>query len=113
MFYWLLERILRRGFKSRRGIIGLGQMDNLARSGTAAWSLAQERARLDYLAAKEEYEKLRTWRSFERLMERLLQLHSTNALVQSLLNEHALEQLQMKAQKDAEPQEPPAARRCA
>ena len=93
MIYWLLECVLRRGFKSRKGIIGMGEVEDLAHSGTAAWALAQEKARLDYLAAKERYQASRSWRSFERMMERLLQLHSTNAIVQSLINEHLLTQL--------------------
>jgi hypothetical protein len=113
MIYWLLERVLHRGFKSRRCILGLGQMENLARSGMAAWSMAQEKARLDFLAAKEEYDHLRSWRSFQRLMERLLQLQCTNALVQSLLNEHFLEQLHHKEQQAAATSETPTARRCA
>src|SRR5437667_57306 len=92
MIYWLLERVLRRGFKSRKGIIGMGQVE-MAGSGTTAWALAQEKARLDYLAAKERYQASRSWRSFERMMERLLQLHSTNAIIQSLINEHLLTQL--------------------
>src|SRR5438128_803152 len=93
MIYWLLQHVLRRGFKSRRGNVRMGEVEDLARSGTAAWALAQERARLQYLAAKENYEKHRSWRDFEQMMERLLQLHSTNALVQALINEHLLAQM--------------------
>jgi hypothetical protein len=93
MIYWLLERVLRRGFKSRRGMLGLGELEDLARSGTVAWALAQEKARLDYLAAKAKYESARSWRSFEQMLERLLQLYSTNAVIQSLIHEHLLTQL--------------------
>ena len=97
MIYWLLGRALRRGFKSCKAVVGIGEVEDLARSGTAAWALAQEKARLDYLAAKERYQASRSWRSFERMMERLLQLHSTNAIVQSLINEHQLAQLSSSA----------------
>jgi hypothetical protein len=113
MLYWIFKRVLRRGFKSRRGIVRLTQLENLARSGTAAWSVAQEQARLGYLAAKEAYERSRSWRSFQNLMEHLLQLHSTNAVVQSLLNEHVLEQLMARAPQETGTGAAPAARRCA
>jgi hypothetical protein len=68
-------------------------MGKLARSGPAVWILTQEKARLEYLAAKEEYERLRTRRGYKRFMDRLLQLQSTNALITSLINEHQLEQM--------------------
>jgi hypothetical protein len=90
MFYWLLQRVLHRGFRSRRGNIVLRNLDALAGNDAGAWAIAQESARLDYLAAKEEYERLHSWRSFQRAMERLLQLHSTNAVIQSLINERLL-----------------------
>jgi len=93
MIYWLLGRALRRGFKSCKAVVGIGEVEDLARSGTAAWALAQEKARLDYLAAKEKYQASRSWRAFEVMLERLLQLHSTNAIIQSLINEHLLVQL--------------------
>ena len=93
MIYWLLERVLRRGYRSRRGVIRMGHVEDLAGSGTAAWFLAQEKARLEYLAAKEQYERQRSWRSFQHLMERLLQLQSTNAIIQSLMQERLLEQM--------------------
>jgi len=93
MIYWLFKRVFRRGFKSRRGILGLGQIEDLARSGTAAWAMAQEKARLDYMSAKERYERRPSWRAFQQTVECLLQLHSTNALIQSLINEHLLAQL--------------------
>ena len=93
MLYWLLERVLHRGFKSQRGILRLGELADLARTDRSAWFLTQEKARLDYLAAKETYEKTGTWRAFQGVLERLLQLQSTNAIIQSLINEHLLEQL--------------------
>jgi hypothetical protein len=113
MFYWMLRKILKRGFRSKRGAIGIGQMENLARSDTAAWVLAQERARLEFLAVKEEHEKEQSWHSFQRVMERLFQLHSTNAVVQSLINEHMIEQFIHKPAGEAAQVETSPARRCA
>ena len=113
MFYRLLERILRRGMRSQKGVLGLGQMENLARSGMACWVLAQEKARLDYLDAKETYQKRPTWGAFENMMERLLQLQSTNALVQSLMNEYLLNQMLAKTLPHSALPESAEARRCA
>src|SRR5262245_60288447 len=93
MILWILRFLFRRGFNSQRGLTNLGEAENLARSGAAAWLLAQEKARLEFLAAKEAYCQTGSWGAFARLLERLLQLASTNAIVQSLLNEHAAEKL--------------------
>jgi hypothetical protein len=93
MLAWLMRRLFRAGIRSKRGVIDLGEMGKLARSGPAVWILTQEKARLEYLAAKEEYERLRTRRGYKRFMDRLLQLQSTNALITSLINEHQLEQM--------------------
>jgi hypothetical protein len=111
MIYRLLKGVLRRGFQSRRGVLSLGPLESLARSGVASWLLAQEKARLEYLAAKEHYERARSWHALERVMERLLRLHSTNAVVGSLINEHTLEHMQAKALKEATSSETSAARR--
>jgi hypothetical protein len=113
MLYWLLKRVLRRGLKSQRGILRLGELADLARADASAWFLTQEKARLEYLAAKEEYERTRTWRAFQHLLERFLQLQSTNAVIGSLINEHLLEQLVGKTQKSDEVSANPTARRCA
>ena len=94
MVLWMLNCLLRRGFQSQRGVSGLGgELENLARSGTAAWLLAQERARLEFLAAKEAYCDTSSWRTLGHLLTRLLALNSTNAVVQALLNERAVERL--------------------
>jgi hypothetical protein len=93
MLAWLMRRLFRAGIRSKRGVINLGEMGKLARSGPAVWILTQERARLEYLAAKEEYERLRTRRGYKRFMDRLLQLQSTNAIITALINEHQLEQM--------------------
>src|SRR6516164_6183059 len=96
MFYWLFERVFRRAFKSHKEVLFLGELEALARTGTAGWLMGQEQARLRYLAAMEKYQKLPHWGSFEVLMKRLLELQSTNAVVQSLLNEHFLNQVLLK-----------------
>jgi hypothetical protein len=80
--------------RSRRDIVKLGPaLEDLARAGVAGWLVAQEQARLDYLAAKETYERSGSRRALRRARERLLSLQSTSAVIQSLLNEHALERL--------------------
>ncbi len=91
MVHWLFNYLLRRGFKSRREIIRLGQLENLARSGIGAWAMTQEKARLQYLAAKECFETTRSGPDFENVLVTLMQLASTNAVIGSLINEHMLE----------------------
>jgi hypothetical protein len=92
--FWLWQRLFRRGFASQRETIALGGgLDQLARSGVGTWLLAQEKARLDFLAAKEAYTQNRSRHDLDQLLERLLQLEATNAVVQALINEHTLERL--------------------
>jgi hypothetical protein len=93
MLFRLFRRVFRRGFQSPRVIVDLGAMQNLARTGMASWLIAQEKARLDYLAAKEKYTTSNTSQAFDYMLEMLLQLQSTNAFVQALLNEHQIERL--------------------
>jgi hypothetical protein len=93
MLAWLMRRLFRAGIRSKRGVIDLGEMGKLARSGPGVWILTQEKARLQYLAAKEEYERFRSRRGYKRFMDRLLQLQSTNAIITALINEHQLEQM--------------------
>jgi hypothetical protein len=97
MLAWLIRRVFRAGIRSKRGVIDLGEMGKLARSGPGVWILTQEKARLDYLAAKEEYERYKTRRLYKRFTDRLLQLQSTNAVITALINEHTLEQLLVQA----------------
>jgi hypothetical protein len=97
MFYWLFERVFRHAFKARKDVAPLGELQALARAGTAGWLMAQEQARLRYLEAMESYQKHPHWAAFQVLMKRLLELQSTNAVVQSLLNEHFLNQLLLKS----------------
>jgi hypothetical protein len=92
MILWALNLVFRRGFKPQRGGRGLdGDLQNLAKSGTAAWLLAQERARLEFVAALEAYGETASWRALGHVLTRLVALHSTNGVVQALMNEHALE----------------------
>src|SRR5207244_7624812 len=97
MLAWLIRRVFRAGIRSKRGMIDLGEMGKLARAGPAVWILTQEKARLTYLAAKEEYERSKTQRAYRRLSDCLLQLQSTNAVTTALMNEHALEQMLLQA----------------
>jgi hypothetical protein len=95
---WFLNHvILTRGLESRRGFADVEKLEDVACQGTAAWLLTQEKARLHFVEAKEAYCRQRTWPAFELLLESLIKLQSTNALVQSLLNEHALERLLQQA----------------
>ena len=68
-------------------------MADLARSGPASLLMVQEKARLDYVVAKEAHIRSGTGSTFELMMERLLQLQSTNAIIHSFLNERQLERL--------------------
>ena len=104
MLFSLWRRLFRKGFKSQRALMVLGPAAELARAGPAAWLMAQEKARLDYLAAKEKHVRAGSNASFDDLLERLLQLQSTNAIVQALLNEHQLEQVV--AEEEADPEFP-------
>ncbi len=113
MLAWLMRRLFRAGIRSKRGVIDLGGMGKFARSGPAVWILTQEKARLDYLAAKEEYERVKTRRAYKRFMDRLLQLQSTNALITSLINEHWLEQMLLPALKASPSADKADARRSA
>jgi hypothetical protein len=99
MLAWLISRLFRAGVRSKRGVIDLGEMGKLARSGAAVWILTQEKARLDYLAAKEEYERRKTRRAYKRFTDRLLQLQSTNAIITALINEQTLEQMLLQPRK--------------
>jgi hypothetical protein len=99
MLAWLIRRFCRGGIRSKRGVIDMGEMGKLARAEPAVWILTQEKARLEYLAAKEEYERYKTGRAYKRFTDRLLQLQSTNAIITSLINEHTLEQMLLQAPK--------------
>ena len=113
MLAWLWRRVSRAGIRSKRGKVDLGQVGKLARSGPAVWILTQEKARLDYLASKEEFERVKTKRAFKRAMDRLLQLQSTNAIITSLINEHTLDQMLSKSLPSCQTSETADARRSA
>ena len=93
MLFFLWKRFFKRSFDSQRGFIDIGPITDLARSGPASLLMVQERARLDYLAAKEAHIRSGSSTTFEAMLERLLHLQSTNSIVHSLLNEHQLERL--------------------
>jgi hypothetical protein len=71
-------------------VVHLGELEALARSGPAAWLLAQEKARLDFLATQASAKK-GDERARERLLQKLLELQATTTLIQSLVNEYHLE----------------------
>jgi hypothetical protein len=93
LLWRLWRRLFQQAFQSPHEIAHLGALESLARAGPAAWLLAQEKARLDYLAAKDSFAHSGRSEAFDLLLERLLQLQSTSAVVQALLNEHHLERL--------------------
>ena len=114
MLAWIMRHLFLAGLRSKRGLIDLGEMGKLARSDPGVWILTQEKARLDYLAAKEEYERFKTGRAYKRFTDRLLQLQSTNAVITALINEHTLEQILLHGAKTSSPSTTPAdARRSA
>jgi hypothetical protein len=90
MFKRLLRRVFGRAGMEPPIVVQLGELEALARSGPAAWLLAQEKARLDFLAAQADAKK-GDERAGERLLQKLLELQATTALIQSLVNEYRLE----------------------
>ncbi|HZT79114.1 MAG TPA: hypothetical protein VFA26_02745 [Gemmataceae bacterium] len=103
MLGWLYRRLRRRGPEGRPLILELGDLEGLARSGLCGCLLAQEKARLDYLAAHEAYRRESSEERLRELTERLAHLQSVNAVVSSLINEHALEKLIADSREEAEP----------
>jgi hypothetical protein len=90
MFKRLWRRVFRRTRLEPPTVVHLGELEALARSGPAEWLLAQEKARLDFLAAQADAKK-GDERAGERLRQKLLELQATTALIQSLVNEYHLE----------------------
>ena len=103
MLAWLVRRLFRAGVRSKRRRIDLGEMGKLGRGDPGVWILTQERARLEYVAAKEQYERSRTRRAYKHFADRLLQLQSTNAIITALINEHTLDQMLLQAQANSVP----------
>lgn len=94
MFFWFWQRLFRRGLMPDRPLVKLdGSLETLVRSGPGTWLLTQEKARLDYLAAQEAYNRSGKRSALNLVLERLLRLQATSAVIQSLLNEHELEKL--------------------
>src|SRR6516225_27697 len=92
MLRWLWRRFFSWPVEWQRSIVELRGLETLARSGLAGMLLAQEKARLDYLRAREAHERSHRRQARNRMNDRLANLQATNAVVQSLLNEHLLEQ---------------------
>jgi hypothetical protein len=93
MIRWLWRRLFPRPTLWHRSLVELRDMESLARSGLAGMLLAQEKARLEYLQARETYERQPNQTSLDRMYNQLHHLQATNAVVQSLIHEQHLEQL--------------------
>ena len=92
MFARLWQQFFGRRVVWQRSIVELRDLEALARLGLAGMLLAQEKARLDFTRAREEFERDSSRAARDRVDECLTRLQATNAVVQSLLNEHSLEQ---------------------
>jgi hypothetical protein len=68
-------------------------LETLARSGVGGWLLAQERARLEFIAAREKFARQGNEDALQAMLLRLYHLESTNAVVQSLIQERRLEDM--------------------
>jgi len=93
MLRWLWRWLFRRPVVWQRSIVEVRDLEALSRTGLAGMLLAQEKARLDYLNAREAYDGDRNAAALARLQVHLFHLQATNAIVQSLLNEHHIEHL--------------------
>src|SRR5437660_1227115 len=92
MFRRFLRRFFSRSVVWQRSIVELTDLEALCRTSLAGMLLAQEKARLDFLGAREENLRRPSRASADHMHQRLAHLQATNALVQSCLNEHSLEQ---------------------
>lgn len=88
-----LKRLFSRPPVVSKPLFRLGALEILARSGPAGWILAQEKARLEFVEARETYAGMPSEPNFERLTDALFHLQSTNAIVQALINEQHLERM--------------------
>jgi hypothetical protein len=88
-----MRLIFKRGFQSQPQVLIVGDWEKLSGSSVRDWLLAQEKARLEYTARKELYTQRPEPYELARLLEALLALQSTNAMVQSLINEVTLEKM--------------------
>jgi len=88
----LWHRLFGRQVVWQRSIVELGDLDALARTGLAGMLLAQEKSRLEFTRAWEDFERSSSQSARNRVDGCLARLQATNAVVQSLLNEHSLEQ---------------------
>jgi hypothetical protein len=88
--FW--NRLFRKPVVWQRSIVELRELGELARTGLSGLLLAQEKARLDFVRAREMHQRNPSRFHHDRMTESLLQLQGTNAVVQSLLNERELEE---------------------
>jgi hypothetical protein len=88
----LWHRIFSRPVVWERSLVELSGLEQLARAGIAGMLLAQEKARLDFIKAREAHARNPNSDSRHHMDSRLAHLQATNAVVQSLLNEQQLEQ---------------------
>jgi hypothetical protein len=88
----LWHRLFGRPVVWQRSIVELGDLERLARTGLAEMLLGQEKARLDFLGAREAFEGDPCRATQDRMEACLARLQATNAVVQSLLNEQQVEQ---------------------
>ena len=93
MLRWLWRRLSHRPVVWQRSIVEVRDLETLARTGLAGMLLAQEKARLDFVSAREACECNQGPGAMDRVQESLVHLQTTNAVVQALLNEHQIEQL--------------------
>jgi hypothetical protein len=88
--FW--NRLFRRPVVWQRSMVESGALNSLVRTGLAGVLLAQEKARLDFIRVREAHQRDPNRTTHDRVQEYLNHLQATNAVVQSLLNEQALEQ---------------------
>ena len=86
--FW--NRLFRKQVVWQRSIVDLAGLNDLARTGLAGLLLAQEKARLDFVRAREAQQRNPGRTNHDRMQASLLHLQATNAVVQSLLNERTL-----------------------
>ena len=88
----LWNRLFRKPVVWQRSLVDLAGLNDLARTGLAGLLLVQEKARLDFVRAREALHRNPGRANRGRMQDSLMQLQATSAVVQSLLNERALEE---------------------
>ena len=88
--FW--NRLFRKPVVWQRSMVELAGLNDLARTGLAGLLLAQEKARLNFVRAREAQQRNPSRTNHDLMQDSLLNLQATNAVVQSLLNERVLEE---------------------